>query len=135
MPASDRPLLVQALLLLALTRAGLWLLPFRALRRLLTLIAPDARMQTRAVPLERIVWAVTVASRYVPQSTCLVQALAAEALLRRAGWPAVVRFGALRATGGAFQAHAWVESDGRVVIGGDELERFAVFGPSAKQGG
>ena len=28
---------------------------------------------------------------------------------------------------GEFQAHAWLEADGEVLIGGEELERYAAF--------
>jgi hypothetical protein len=65
------------------------------------------------------------AARFVPGATCLPQALAAEAILRRQGHPADLRLGVKRGDDGV-EAHAWVESYGRVIVGeGDgALDRF-----------
>ena len=80
--------------------------------------------------MEQVVWAVTVASQYVPAATCLTQALAAQVLLSRLGHPASLRIGVSRDEAGEFQAHAWVECQGRVVIGGVQaLSRFTPLPP------
>jgi hypothetical protein len=73
---------------------------------------------------ELLIWAVTAASRYVPGATCLAQALAAQVLLGRTGYPARLRIGVAKGEERKFEAHAWVESQGRVVIGGPGLGRF-----------
>jgi hypothetical protein len=79
-------------------------------------------------------WAVAAASRVVPRSTCLVQALAANDLCHRYGYPAQVRLGARRADGGALEAHAWLELGEEVVVGGSqELAEYSVFRPVAEQ--
>jgi hypothetical protein len=70
--------------------------------------------------LDSIAWAVTVASHYVPVATCLTQALAARVLLAGRGRSARLCIGVARSESGRFQAHAWVECAGRVVIGGAE---------------
>jgi hypothetical protein len=71
----------------------------------------------------RIAWALAASRRYLPfPSNCLVQALVAHALLRRWGQPASVRLGVASAP--RFQAHAWVESQGRVIVGAPGHERF-----------
>jgi len=57
------------------------------------------------------------AQRVVPGATCLPQALAAEALLKRGGLPADLRIGVMKGASGKLLAHAWVESDGRIVVG------------------
>jgi hypothetical protein len=69
---------------------------------------------------ERIAWAVSVTRRYVPAATCLTQALVTKFLLDRYGHHAIMRIGVRRSDSGLFQAHAWVESNGKVVIGGSE---------------
>jgi len=120
LPSPYRYLFVKSLLLLGIIRVGLWLLPFRNLRRLLAYIM-RAHVKSQGgnqASLERVVWAVTVASRYVPAATCLTQALAAQVLLSRMGHPASLRLGVAHSEAGEFQAHAWVECQGRVVIGG-----------------
>jgi hypothetical protein len=67
---------------------------------------------------------VAAAARFVPRSTCLIQAVAAHRLLRRGGSPAVLCLGVLRDPGAGFHAHAWVESEGQVLIGGGAVEGF-----------
>jgi Transglutaminase-like superfamily len=132
LPSPSRRLLVKSLLLLGIIRMGLWLLPFRTLRRLLahmTRACPRWQGGHQA-PLKRVVWAVTVASQYVPAATCLTQALATQVLLSRRGHPTSLRIGVARSDAGEFQAHAWVECQGEIVIGRVEaLSRFAPFPP------
>ena len=106
-------------------RLGLWLLPFKTLRQLL---ARKTQASNQA-PIDRVAWAVTVAGRYVPAATCLTQALATQVLLSQHGYEACLRIGVVRGEDGQLQAHAWVESDGVVVIGGPEsaLERYVTL--------
>jgi hypothetical protein len=111
-----------------MVRLMLWLLPFRVVRALLTRFTPTAegRKYTEQMPLERVAWAVSITSHYVPAATCLTQALVAKLLLGRIGHHAVVRIGVMRSPGEELQAHAWVESRGKIVIGGSEssLKRY-----------
>ena len=74
---------------------------------------------------DRIAWAVIAASRYVlGDKPCLTQALAAQLLLKRQGYPASLRIGVSRTAEKQLQAHAWVESKDRVVVGAGELSRY-----------
>ena len=52
--------------------------------------------------------------------TCLVQALALQVLLEREGFPASLCIGVARGQRGQLEGHAWVESQGRILIGGSE---------------
>jgi Transglutaminase-like superfamily len=128
LPAADRRLLLKTVLLVWTVRLGLWLLPFRLMRRLLAKLAlnPVGSQVCGPTVVARYVWAVTVACRYVPATTCLTQALVTKMLLGHHGHHASVRIGVARSAGGELQAHAWVESGGRVVIGGSEasLQRY-----------
>lgn len=112
----DRRLLVTTVLLLTAMRLGLWLLPFRTLRRGL---ARHAQTSSRfaTTPPERIGWAVATAGRYVPGATCLTQALAAQFLLERRGYSAHLRIGMARRDGAQFEGHAWVEHEGQIIFG------------------
>jgi len=80
----------------------------------------------------RIVWAIDTASRTIPRmNNCLVRAVAAEALFLRARHPCEIKLGAAK-SGREFAAHAWLESDGDVVIGDFELDRYSLFrGPGS----
>ena len=127
LPAAERRLLVKAALLLAAIRLGLAVLPFQTLRRLLAKVAevPAGLQGTDRSSADRITWAVEAAGRHLPGAgTCLTQALAAQVLLARRGYPALLHIGVVKGEAGQLEAHAWLESRGRIVIGGAELERF-----------
>lgn len=123
--SSDRRLLLRAVMLLLLARLGLRLLPFQTLQRLLSRVeqAPRKPGNSGSVSRDRIVWAVSGAGRYVP-TTCLTQAMAACALLKREGYSAQLSLGVASENEGRLQAHAWVESDRKVVIGDLNLDRY-----------
>lgn len=84
----------------------------------------------------RVVWATNAVSRRLPAfGTCLVEALAAHAMLRRRGLPSEMRFG-VRTSGSqaaSIVAHAWVECGGVVVVGGDrDLPEYAVLSATGR---
>lgn len=117
---AERRLLVMATLLLGTIRLRLWLLPYPTLQRILasaTERSADLREPSH-FSAAMIGWAVAVAGRYVPKATCLTQALTAQVLLARAGHPARLRIGVARGGLGQLRAHAWVESQDRIVVGG-----------------
>lgn len=126
--AEHQRILIKAMFWVWVIRGMLWLLPFRLLRRLLvkTARASVASENRERELAQRVVWAVTIVSRYVPLATCLTQALTTKVLLGRNGYPASVHIGVARTESGELQAHAWVESCGSVVIGGSEasLKQF-----------
>jgi len=66
---------------------------------------------------DRIAWAVTTASRIVPRATCLTQAVAAKRLLERHGYDCALQFGVVKESAHELRAHAWLESDGRIILG------------------
>jgi Transglutaminase-like superfamily len=123
---SDRLLLVKTLFLLAAIRVGLKLLPLHRLRSLLAKISqPSANLQRADEDsTNKVVWAVTVVSPYL-RAICLPQALATQVLLGRRGYPTQLRIGFTRSKDGQMSAHAWVESQGKIAIGGTEnMERY-----------
>jgi hypothetical protein len=128
--AIERRLALAALALLAAMRCGLWLLPFRTLYRLAE-AAGRARRPPRAapVPRERVLWAVAATARFVPRPTCLVRALAARILLARHGYPSALRLGVARGDGRTIEAHAWLEDEGRVLVGGPVDARYVPLPP------
>lgn len=124
---TERRLLVEAALLLTTIRPGLNLLSFQTVRQLLSrAVRRSARSREAGYSsAERVVWAVTTMSRYVPgASVCLTRALAAQTMLARRGHPALLRIGVARDEQRRLQAHAWVESAGEAVIGGENLDRY-----------
>jgi Transglutaminase-like superfamily len=119
--ADDRRLLIQAAPRVALARVGLWLLPLSSVRWLVT--RKWGRTTLTGSP-QQVVWAVGMVSRYIPQSTCLVRALATQGLLAQSSQPSQLHVGVALDEQGKFQAHAWVEHQGRIIIGGTESDRY-----------
>jgi hypothetical protein len=124
----DRSLFVRAMLWSATIRLGLWLVPFRFLRRFVDRARNKPKPAAPERPaIDRIVRAVNTAGHYVPRSTCLTRALAAQVLLGEQGYPSQLRIGFSKSEAGIFQAHAWVESQARIVIGEAEARDFVPF--------
>ena len=136
MASRERRLLLFGAVVVACVRVLLWLLP---LSRLVWLVERTALRSARAAPvllddtIVTVSWAVTTAARYVPRATCLAQALAAQWLLAWFGHPTVLRIGVAKANDKSLRAHAWLESEGRVVVGGESLEQdeYALLLPPA----
>ena len=63
-------------------------------------------------------WAITQAARFIPGASCLTQALSLQVLLSKAGLHSRLCIGVRKESKG-FEAHAWIERDGRVLIGGE----------------
>ena len=115
-------LLLKAVFIVSAVRLALWLVPFRILLGLLK--RRMLRRVTRAAldhdAVNQVIWSVERVSRIVPAATCLVQAIAAQILLSQLGQAAELRIGVARDASGEFQAHAWLEYEGQVVIGGSK---------------
>jgi hypothetical protein len=113
----DRTLLLRAFYLVAVVRAGLFVLPFRTVKRL----SARPRRRTGTVrSMEHCAWAVRAVSRYVPGATCLTQALAAQVLLADSGYESRLEIGVRKDEHRRFRAHAWVVCGEQIVIGGAE---------------
>jgi len=136
---NDRALVLEGALLLSFVWIGLRLLSFVQLRSLLARYAVRFRTASAAARpgLDRTTWAVrAVADRSPVSMTCLVRAVAADAILRRHGFASQVRIGVRRHDGAwsrPLDSHAWVECDDRIVLGQlDDLGDYTVMSPSAR---
>ena len=122
----DRRLVLEAAASLIVVRVLLWALPFASIARMAAGRARHEQRRARADEASRIGRILLAVSRRLPFGmTCLVEALAAQAMLRRRGCTSVLRFGVRSGkTGGRpIDAHAWLVCDGRVVVGGIEALR------------
>ncbi|QSJ19249.1 lasso peptide biosynthesis B2 protein [Nostoc sp. UHCC 0702] len=126
--ASDRYLLLSAAFILGAVRLGLWLLSFQTLQQVLArLTQATSKPQTLdESSIDKIVWAVNVASYYMPGHVkCLARALTTQTLLNQYGYSPELRIGVAKGDKGKFEAHAWVEHQEKVVIGNlTDLARF-----------
>jgi hypothetical protein len=136
---TNQRLLVEAALQLVAVRISFALVPFATLRRL---IDPWEHASARRPGMDerdaaaRVSWAMGAVARRLPgRMTCLVQALAAHALLRRRGFHSTLRIGVAEHEGaGEITAHAWLECGGEIVVGGlDDLGRYAVLSEAARR--
>lgn len=127
---TDRGLLVEAAFLTVVVRLCLDLLPFRLWQAWLIHRGPavhDGLNRDAYSITARCAWAARVASRCFPRSdTCLVHAVVVQKLLHHRGLDASIRIGVARGAERQFEAHAWVESEGRVVIGDDPHQSLDV---------
>lgn len=73
--------------------------------------------------------AIDRAAQLLPDTRCLVRAVAAEYLLRREGHAAALKLGVNLDEFRQLKAHAWVESGGLTVTGGDEAAGYAPLEP------
>jgi hypothetical protein len=104
-------------------RTGLSLLPFNKVRRYLDWFASvfPGHQGISVYSQERIVWAVqVVGTRLLGDKPCLTQALAVQMLFKRRGVNSKLHIGIRKDTERKVLAHAWVEKDGQIVIGGEE---------------
>lgn len=117
-----RGMLVEAVAALAAASAAIRLLPFKQAVRLGSrpLASKRATDQT-----DDACWAIEAAARRVPwRAVCIQKGVALQWMLRRRGVDARLHYGVARDQAGGIEAHVWVAAGDRVVIGGDEAERF-----------
>ena len=118
-----------------LTRVALLAVPWRRLSAAFEAApvrhsgAPDWERARAAV------WAVeAVSRRALRDRPCLTQALVARHLLRRRGVETTLEIGAVRDGEGDVVAHAWLERNGRVVLGGEgSPSAYVRFRPAARR--
>ena len=122
--SDERRILVKAAFWLSVVQLALGRVRFATLRRLVTRAGRNGgRLTCDREIADRVVWAVTVASRYAPgRTTCLTRALTVQGMLARLGYPSRLHVGVIRGQQGAVDGHAWVECAGRILIGGTTSE-------------
>lgn len=99
-------------------RILLWIVPFKYIKGRMKLVNNSSKMENREI--YRVKWAVMVARNYLPKATCLTNALTAQQLFSEMNYPSTVKIGVGKDSEGGFEAHAWLESDGQVIIGESE---------------
>lgn len=117
MPGADRRLVVRAMATLAAVRLGLRLLSVERLR------AWAGRRGAGSAPADRLAWAVRIARRRLPGTSCLASALALQRMLSADGHDSELHIGVAR-TDGDFAAHAWLTHKGEILVGEEEHEDY-----------
>ncbi|HKW47212.1 MAG TPA: lasso peptide biosynthesis B2 protein [Gemmatimonadaceae bacterium] len=121
---AQRTALLVAAPLVAGIRIGLWMLPGSVVLRLVSRLArrPASASSSRITNRAEIVWAVEAIGRRIPGATCLTQAIAAKLLLDLAGDHAQFCLGVAHTPAGSLRAHAWLEQNGRALLGGAGIQ-------------
>ena len=116
----DQRLLLEAFMTLAACRVRLQAQNIEKLQGWAT------RAGNTAAAVDRIVWAVEVASRRMPGATCLCLALALQRLLAKNGHGSELRIG-VEKNNDRFGAHAWLIHNGQVLIGDSQLGKYELL--------
>ena len=124
--ASTFAILIRAVLLVSAVRLALWSVPFRFVRRGVTALTRRPPRRSHRLSVAQLSWAVRRVSPYVPRATCLTQALALHVLMRRAGLQSRVCIGVAK-QGAQLESHAWVESQGKAWLGGNQVDRYTTI--------
>jgi len=127
----DRWLLLQAFVAVANAWLMVRLLPGSAILEKIRKEIPLTRVR-ESPHRERIAWAVAVAAWCVPGSKCLVQAIAGRNLLASYGFPSEIHIGVAKNSKNWLSAHAWVQVEGRTLIGGDTAQYAPLVGSSVE---
>lgn len=127
----ERWVLAEAIALLPVVHVLQQTLAFRRWRELLERAASPGAAKAGAPSVDEVAWAVETARRWLPgEYKCLPAAYAAHLLLSRHGHPSEVHVGVARDAQGKVEAHAWVDSGGRTIIGlVEDMQRFVPFPP------
>lgn len=126
----ERYFLLLVTLLLVGFRLSLWIFSWKILRTVPPQIGAWLKnsLRDRVIPIAQPIWSIQVMSRYIPKATCLTQALAAQTLLLACGYDACLCLGVSLNAKNKLEAHAWVTSSDRVVIGNlPNLSRFTAL--------
>jgi len=116
----ERVLLLRAFVALAVCRAGLHACSLKTLQRWAN------RPGCGANSVDRLTWAIEVASKKIRGATCLCRALALQRLMSMNGHESELRIG-VQKRGKQFLAHAWLVNGDEVVIGASHLEEYELL--------
>jgi hypothetical protein len=121
---AETRLALAAWMVVPAVRIAVAVLPFRFVHRLGTRTSGHA--PSAAIAPDQIARAVHDVARRLPATTCLTEVIAAAYLSARYGHPVAVRLGVGKSEGRVI-AHAWLESEGRPILGEPEPGTFVAL--------
>lgn len=130
---ATRLLLVRVTVLIITAWAALRVLPFRVVRRLFASGQKAAHAPWPSPYARQVIGTVEVVGNALLGSRpCLPKALVAQWLLARAGYETELCIGVVK-EGRELKAHAWVERDGVVIVGGQSSpDQFTPLRPAQR---
>lgn len=128
LPSRAKLVAIEALFWVIVIRLMVWIFPFKFVQKKVQKIASDISSDRASpVSISRLRVMVVIISRYVPNATCLVQALAGHILFSKYGYNTSIKIGVLNENG-EFEAHAWLEHNDKVVLGESEKKFSTILG-------
>ncbi|MEL6581827.1 MAG: lasso peptide biosynthesis B2 protein [Cyanobacteria bacterium J06607_15] len=131
-----KKLFLQTYVVMTVIRLGLLLLPFS---RLQDLVLKSEQLTWLAIPgsgqtVRSIVLAVYRSGKYSPGNPlCLARALTTAVLMNIYGFPHQIEIGVAKGKDGKIEAHAWVTSEGKVIVGNlPDLSRYVPMSSRGK---
>lgn len=126
LPKPEKRLVFEAAFTMVIIRVLLGCFPLSSVQRAAVGICAAWRSDDGCTA-DRISWAVQKAARLIAGSSCLVQALVAQILLVRYKYKPCLVIGVSKDKSLRFEAHAWVTSEGQIVIGGHQAGRYTTI--------
>jgi hypothetical protein len=124
--SSEKIIIMKALFLLWIVRIMLSLLPFKSIEQIIKKFTVISNSNGSQFSIEKLTWSINVMSSYTPKATCLNRALAAKILLSQYHHPSDVKIGVSR-NEGEFEAHAWLESNNKLILGQSEKNYIPIL--------
>lgn len=127
-PGKVKLSLIEAALLLAVSRMAVGWLPFSWYRKLLNQRKRAPERVKAADQATLVNWSIAAAGRHLPwNSSCLVQATAARWMLSRRGLSSTLFLGTRKGETGTPDFHAWLTCEDQVICGHHEREQYTIL--------
>ena len=124
---AELPVISSAFCLLLTVRIGLSLGSFKTMYGWMLRPAVGRDRQTATVDLQRALYLFNLAAHFVPRTTCLVKATAGRRFFARLGFRCRLCIGTRRDEKNRFEAHAWLEREGKAFIGDEVSSGFSLL--------
>jgi hypothetical protein len=138
--SSKRQLLISTFALLALVKLGLSIMSFKTLHRFMLKISYSQlkNQMPEQISLENIIWALNMSTHYIPGGAkCLARALTCRVFMSRYNYTSQLYIGVAKGEDEGLKAHAWIESQGQVVVGNlpdlCEFKKLVSFSSNSSQ--
>ncbi|MGL4611072.1 MAG: lasso peptide biosynthesis B2 protein [Trueperaceae bacterium] len=124
LPRREKRLVFKAVWLVLSIRFSAWLNPAQAVETYHRVFVQ--RSSTHYAPIYQLIWAIQTATRLLPKTSSLVEALATKVLLARYGYDSKLHVGVAKKAE-RYEGHAWLTQGQDVIVG--ELSELTIYRP------
>ena len=128
----DKILFFKAIVLVGVFKISLLIFPLKLVQQFVDYVTQELS-KPKTIPQEKISWCIKTVGNYLlgPKS-CLPVALAAKVLLKQNGYPATINIGVYKGNEINLEAHAWVESEGKIIVGEETMQYYTPLSINVK---